>query len=39
MEEIEFSVFDHGADAIAKLRSALADFEARQRIRSGAKQH
>jgi multiple sugar transport system substrate-binding protein len=33
MEEIEFSVFDHGADAIAKLRSALADFEARQRIR------
>ena len=33
MEEIEFSVFEHGADAIAKLRSALADFEARQRIR------
>lgn len=33
MEEIEFSIFDHGADAIAKLRSALADFEARQRIR------
>jgi len=28
MEEIEFSVFEHGADAIAKLRSALADFEA-----------
>jgi len=33
MEEIEFSVFDHGADAIARLRSALADFEARHRIR------
>ena len=32
MEEIEFSVFDHGADAIARLRSVLAEFEARQRI-------
>lgn len=32
MEEIEFSVFEHGAEAIARLRAALADFETRQRI-------
>jgi multiple sugar transport system substrate-binding protein len=33
MEEIGFSVFDHGADAIAHLRSLLAEFEQKQRIR------
>ncbi len=33
MEEIEFSVFDHGAEAIAILRSLLAEFEAKQHIR------
>lgn len=33
MEEIEFSVFDHGAEPIAILRSLLAEFEAKQRIR------
>jgi multiple sugar transport system substrate-binding protein len=33
MEEISFSVFDHGADAIAHLRSLLADFEQKQHIR------
>lgn len=32
MEEIEFSVFDHGAEPIALLRSLLAEFEAKQRI-------
>lgn len=32
MEEIAFSVFDHGADAIAHLRSLLAEFEQKQRI-------
>ncbi|CAG0937103.1 Diacetylchitobiose binding protein DasA [Thermoflexales bacterium] len=33
MEELEFSVFDHGAEPIAILRSLLADFEAKQRVR------
>src|SRR5512143_2262328 len=32
MEEIDFSVFDHGAEPIALLRSLLAEFEAKQRI-------
>ena len=33
MEEISLSVFDHGADAIALLRSLLAEFEQNQRVR------
>ena len=33
MEEIEFSVFDHGAEPIALLRSLLTEFERKQRIR------
>jgi multiple sugar transport system substrate-binding protein len=33
MEEISFSVFDHGADAIAHLRFLLAEFEQKQHIR------
>src|SRR5512136_2051457 len=33
MEEVSFSVFDHGADAIAHLRSLLAEFERRQHVR------
>jgi multiple sugar transport system substrate-binding protein len=33
MEEISFSVFDHGADAIAHLRALLAEFEQKQHIR------
>lgn len=33
MEEIDFSVFDHGAEPIAILRSLLAEFEAKQHIR------
>ena len=32
MEEVSFSVFDHGADAIAHLRTLLADFEQKQRV-------
>jgi multiple sugar transport system substrate-binding protein len=33
MEEIGFSVYEHGAEPIAILRSLLAEFEARQHIR------
>jgi multiple sugar transport system substrate-binding protein len=33
MEEIDFSVFDHGAEPIALLRSLLAEFERKQRLR------
>lgn len=33
MEELEFSVFDHGAEPIAILRSLLAEFEAKQHLR------
>jgi multiple sugar transport system substrate-binding protein len=33
MEEISFSVFNHGADAITLLRSLLAEFEQKQHVR------
>jgi multiple sugar transport system substrate-binding protein len=33
MEEIDFSVFDHGAEPIALLRSLLAEFERKHRVR------
>jgi ABC-type glycerol-3-phosphate transport system substrate-binding protein len=33
LEDIEFSVFDHGAEPIALLRTLLAEFERKQHIR------